>query len=171
MRTEWINQFSSKQICMDCRRFGGEGFQSTWLPGIIFTKARASAMPDDECGLEGYGRAEYLARFLLFVFSPWTQRHWKKTCREGKATSCGKWRSIRVSEMCQTNTTCPQLWCISETLSHCSLLRWVRNLTNSTHGLATSKIFFSLFFFWWSALIGLLLVNCQEIRINSPDQL
>lgn len=106
----WVDKpIFFKTICMDWRRCREEGFQNTWLPGVTFTKALAPAMPDDECGLEGYGRAEYLAGCLLFLCSPWKQRHWKKTCREGEVRSCGKWRSRRVSEMCQTNTTCPQL--------------------------------------------------------------
>lgn len=51
MRAECINQFSA--FCMDWRRCGGEGFPSTWLTGVTFTKALSSAMPADECGLEG----------------------------------------------------------------------------------------------------------------------
>lgn len=51
MRAEWINLFSA--FYMDWRRCGWEGFQSSWAPGVTFTKTLTSAMPGGKCGLEG----------------------------------------------------------------------------------------------------------------------
>lgn len=47
-----------------------EGFQSTWLPGVTFTKALASAIPGDECGLEAKEGQSTLLGIYYFSAPP-----------------------------------------------------------------------------------------------------
>lgn len=68
MRAEWIKKISA--FCMDWRRCGGEGFPGTWLTGFTFTKALASAMPGDVCGLEGKEGQSTLLGVFYFSAPP-----------------------------------------------------------------------------------------------------